>query len=241
MIDTDDQSQGAFSKYLRPVVLATINGIEYSVTRQPSASDTETIHKEVIEKGFMDVNASTGEYQHMTLEEFEEDVSSSSVIKFFASHKDRVVAVMTVHIGLNRIVWVDKVNTLGIQQEYDSNAPALYIGTVVIDPMYKGVDRIGTEMMHQAFKEYLASIYKEGFKPLIFFDCVWKNIPFVPSFVQSALALAGGTSLGLDVFEYTYDDKGAVHYIKFDPGTHHSTDKKHSYFVVKPEIIAGNL
>ncbi len=226
-----------FEKYLKTSVIATVNGVDYSVSRVLSTLDAAAIHKEVIEKGFMDVNASTGEHQHMTLEEFEDDVASLNVVKFFAHLQDKVIAVMTVHIGLERVVWVDISSVNKIQRSIDENAPALYIGTVVIDPMYRGVDRIGTEMMRQAFKEYLSNIYTEKYKPLIFFDCVWKNIPFVPGFVQNALSDAGGKSAELEVFEYFVDSE-SVKYLAFEPLTSQKRDKEHGYFVVGPKNLA---
>lgn len=237
MADFDNQLAKVFEKYLKTSVIATINGVDYSVSRVLSTLDAAAIHKEVIEKGFLDVNASTGEHQHMTLEEFEDDVVSRNVVKFFAHFQDKVIAVMTVHIGLERVVWVDSSSVNKIQRSVDENAPALYIGTVVIDPLYRGVDRIGTEMMRQAFKEFLSNIYTDKYKPLIFFDCVWKNIPFVPSFVQNALNDVGGKSAELEVFEYLVDSE-SIKYMAFDPLISQNRDKRHSYFVVGPKNLS---
>ena len=214
--------------------MASEGEINYFVTRKLSDAETKLIHSEIIEKGFFDVNSRTDERQHMTLEEFEGDVNSPTVLKFIARDEDKIRAIMTVHLGLDRVTWINTDFVQEIQQKVDPTSPELYIGTIVVDPAYPNIDKIGTKIMRHAFSEYFKHFKTQDYTPVIFFDCAWVNVPLIPSLVLSSLNHAEDNKNTMSVFEWRIKEDGGLKIISFNPAISGEDDKRHYNYAVAP-------
>jgi hypothetical protein len=111
-------------------------------------------------------------------------MDSPHVLKYTARARDaRLIGLLTVHIGLEDIVWTDTAPLQAIQNETDPTARPYYVGTLVVPPDMRGTDA-SSAIIQGAFRHFKEANTLGEQQSLLFFDCADANHPWLAQYIQ---------------------------------------------------------
>ncbi|MDB5175466.1 MAG: hypothetical protein JWM81_324 [Candidatus Saccharibacteria bacterium] len=212
-----------------------------SVTVNPEITpDERDVLWGIIEQGFFDLNRRSYEKQDMTREEFDADLDSAAVVKFISHDKEgKPLGLLTVHKGLEDIVWTDTSAMAAEQAKVDPLASPYYIGTIVVALDAKGSEA-ASRMLQGAYLHFRNVNERYGRQSVAFFDCADANYPWLGEFAEKASHPTDGfEGVPLHVKEFqqeswvqTSDGEVAqVTVLPEDAQSYSVLDKQHYYVV----------
>jgi hypothetical protein len=213
-----------------------------------TAVDTEIQEKlwEIVNQGFVELNSKSYEQQDMTREEFDHDMSSDRVLKYLAFHDDEPVGFLTVHEGLEDIVWADQDKLRQEEHDLEADGTSFYIGTLVV-PASLRAGRIASSLLRGSFQHFHTYNGQVGKKSLIFFDCAEANYPGIPDFAMRATQPSGsfrGVNMEMREFQTlvwvrSREDPDRVEQVEsslVNPEVHEELDRQHFFVMQETEL-----
>lgn len=139
----------------------------------------------ILQEGFQELNQRSYDKQDMSFGEFTSDMESADVLKFLVRNREdeRIEGCMAIHVGLERLTWVDTSRIQEEQDAVDPKAPPYYVTTLVVSKDLRGTET-AKRLLQGAMLHFKRTNAQLGEESVCFFDCAEANYPWLGVFVD---------------------------------------------------------